>query len=329
MKKISVIGAGAWGTTLALLLSQNQYEITLWTHEEEVISSIKTFRENKKYLNGCPLSPNIIPDSNIKTAIKEAEIVVYATPTQFMRGIVKESMEYFKGKYIVSASKGIEISTLKFPSQIISEFTKEPVTILSGPNLAKEIANGFPAASIAASQNTSYAKLVQSLFEKCKNFRVYTGCDPLGAEIGGALKNVIAIAAGALEEKQLGDNAKAALIIRGISEITKLGMAMGAAKETFSGLSGLGDLIATCQSALSRNHTVGAKLAKGETLDSIVNSMKQVAEGVATTKAAVKLADKYKVEMPIIFEVYEVLFNNKSVDKALINLMSRPQKNED
>ncbi|OGC41675.1 glycerol-3-phosphate dehydrogenase, partial [candidate division WOR-1 bacterium RIFOXYD2_FULL_36_8] len=316
MSKITIIGAGAWGTTLAILLAQNDHEITLWSYETEVIENIKKFKENKKYLPGFMLHQNISAEEDLKMAAKSSQTIIYSTPTQFMRKTVKESIGSFDGEIIMSAVKGIEVSTLKFPSEIISEFTKKPVAALSGPNLAKEIAKGLPATSVIASKDEKTSKELQTLFKKCQTFRIYTSDDLLGVQIGGALKNIIAIAAGASEEKQLGDNAKAALIIRGISEITKLGIALGAKRETFSGLSGLGDLIATCQSGLSRNHSVGVKLAKGEKLSSILSSLKQVAEGVETTKAAIKLAQKYKVEMPITYEINEILFNNKRIDEA-------------
>lgn len=329
MSKIAIIGAGAWGTTLAILLSQGSHEISIWSYEKEVADTFQTTRENKKYLPGFPLNQKIHILNGLKESIAGSDFVIFAVPTQHLRNIIKEAAHFInKGMAIVSVSKGIEISTLKLPSQIIAEHIKNNIVVLSGPNLSKEIASGLPAATVAASKDVKLAKRVQNLFSSCKTFRVYTSPDPIGAEIGGALKNVIAIAAGALDGMELGDNAKSALIIRGIAEITKLGVKMGAKSETLSGLSSLGDLITTCQSGLSRNHTVGFRLAKGETLAGIEASLGQVAEGITTSKAVKALCGKYKVEMPICNEIYKVLFENKNVDTAVLDLMSRPLKPE-
>lgn len=326
--KVTVMGAGAWGTTLAILLSQSNNEVFLWSHEKDVISGLKTYRENKKYLNGFPISANITATNDFSVALPLSEVLIYCIPTQFLKKIVKDSINYFKGNYIVSATKGIEIETLKLPSEIIEEFTGKDLFALSGPNLAREIASGLPAVSVLAG-NTNKQVEIQSLFKNCKNFRVYTSNDMIGVQIGGALKNVIAIAAGAIEGKNLGHNAKAALIIRGMAEIIRLGTAMGAKSSTFSGLSGLGDLITTCLGNSSRNHYVGFLLAQGKKIDSIVSSMDHVAEGVTTTKATIRLRDKYKIEMPITSEIYDVLFKDKNIDEALANLMTRPLKSEE
>lgn len=331
MKKISILGAGAWGTTLAILLSQSNAEVSIWSFEKNIEEEFKQFRENKKYLSGFPLSPKVAITTDVKACLDSSDIVVMAIPTQFIRSTLKTSAKHInKNAVILSASKGIEVATLQRPSQIIKEYVDNPTLIISGPNLAREIAAGLPAASVIASfrKHSKNAKEVQLLFEKCSNFRVYTNDDPIGVELGGALKNVIAIAAGALDQKKLGDNAKSALIVRGISEIMRLGVKMGAKAETFFGLSGLGDLITTCQSSLSRNHSVGARLALGEKLNTIIQSNKDIAEGIPTTKSAMKLSKKYGVEMPITKEVYDVLFKNKNMDKALYDLMNRPQKNE-
>lgn len=327
MKKVSVIGAGAWGTTLGILLGQNGHEVSIWSYEKEVVEQSKLFRENKKYLEGFPLSSNIEITDNIKKSISKANLILFVVPTQHLRQVIKSiASDIQKDTIILSASKGFEISTLKRPTEIISEFIQNELSVISGPNLAKEIAKGLPAASVIASKN---AAEIQTYFKECKTFRVYTSLDVVGVESGGALKNVIAIAAGAIDGASLGDNAKAALVIRGISEISRLGVAMGAKIETFSGLSGLGDLITTCASDLSRNHKVGYSLAKGEKLEQILAKSKDVAEGVPTTKAAIALAKKYKVEMPITEEIYKVLFENKNIDKAIMDLMTRPLKSED
>jgi len=327
LKKVSVIGAGAWGTTLGILLGQNGHEVSIWSYEKEVVEQSKLFRENKKYLEGFPLSSNIEITDDIKKSISKANLILFVVPTQHLRQVIKSiASDIKKETLILSASKGFEISTLKRPTEIISEFIKNELSVISGPNLAKEIAKGLPAASVIASKN---AAEIQTYFKECKTFRVYTSLDVVGVESGGALKNVIAIAAGAIDGASLGDNAKAALVIRGISEISRLGVAMGAKIETFSGLSGLGDLITTCASDLSRNHKVGYSLAKGEKIEQTLAKSKDVAEGVPTTKAAIALAKKYKVEMPITEEIYKVLFENKNIDKAIMDLMTRPLKSED
>lgn len=316
MAKIASVGAGAWGTTLAILLAQNKHTVTLWAYEKDFVPL-------------SPLPANINITGSLKAALADTELVVFAVPTQFMRNIVKEAVQYLpKGVKILSAAKGIEIATLKRPSEIIKELAGNTIAVISGPNLAREIALSLPAASVVAANNPDLSQYVQTLFAACKTFRLYSSNDIVGVELGGALKNVIAIAAGALEAKKLGDNAKAALIVRGIAEITRLGVAMGARAETFSGLSGLGDLITTCQSKMSRNHMVGERLARGEKLNAIISSSKDVAEGIPTTQAAVNLSEKYKVEMPITREVYQVLFKGKSVNAALADLMDRPQKSE-
>ncbi|MBI5701655.1 NAD(P)-dependent glycerol-3-phosphate dehydrogenase [Candidatus Saganbacteria bacterium] len=328
MSKITVLGAGAWGTTLAILLAQNGNEVSIWSFEKELVSKFQKFRENKKYLPGFPL-PVKIDITDDLDCLKNSETVVIAVPTQHIRSVLKEAGKLIKDNtQVLSASKGIEISTLKRPTEIIAEFTTNLTAAISGPNLAKEIARGLPAASVIGTYNLSLSQNLQLLFKDCKNFRVYTCDDPIGVELGGALKNIIAIAAGAIDGKKLGDNAKAALIIRGISEIKRLGIAMGAKAETFYGLSGLGDLVTTCQSPMSRNHIVGERLANGEKLNDILGSMNAVAEGITTAKAAIKLKEKYNIEMPITQEIYNVLFENKSVDLALMALMSRPLKSE-
>ncbi len=331
MTKIAVIGAGAWGTTISILLAQNNFDISLWSYEKEVVAEALTYKENKKYLPGFKLQEHIQMTNSLKDCVCNAEAIIFVVPTQKLRDVAKEVANHIGHNVkILSASKGIEISTLKRPSEVIAEFISLPIAVLSGPNLAKEIAKGLPAAAVVAADkdNSSLAEYFQSLFKDCKTFRVYSSSDPIGVELGGALKNIIAIASGALEGLELGDNAKAALIMRGISEIQRLGVAMGARPETFAGLSGLGDLITTCQSVLSRNHTVGFRLAKGEKLDNITKSSNEIAEGVPTTKAAIKLKEKFEVEMPITDEIHKVLFQNKKIDAAILDLMSRPLKSE-
>ncbi|MFA4967518.1 MAG: NAD(P)H-dependent glycerol-3-phosphate dehydrogenase [Candidatus Margulisiibacteriota bacterium] len=318
MAKVSVIGAGAWGTTLSILLAENKHEVSLWTYEKEVFHDIRDYQENKKYLTGFPLSALITPATDLNEAVAGKELVIISVPTQFLSRFTLRSVK----APILSASKGIDEETLKLPHEIIGADA-----VISGPNLAKEIAAGKPAATVVASKDSALAKKIQKLLSSDK-FRVYTNDDVVGVELGGALKNIIAIAAGAADGFGLGDNAKSALLIRGIAEITRLGVSLGANAQTFSGLSGMGDLITTCSSNLSRNHHVGYELAKGKKLPDILASMKDVAEGVPTCRAAVKLAKKQNIEMPITNETYEVLFKGKDPFKAITSLMTRTHTSE-
>lgn len=328
MSKVSVIGAGAWGTTLAQLAAENGHTVTLWSFEKEVTEHINEFHENKKYLCGFQLSANIEATSDIKKAC-DSEIIFIVTPSQFLRHTLKCMKGCIKkDAIVVSAVKGLELETQKTMSQIIKEeLSPAKFVVLSGPNISKEIAKGLPAAAVAASGDINTAKTVQKIMNN-QRFRIYTNTDIIGVELGGTLKNVIAIAAGAADGLNLGNNAKSALLVRGIAEITRLGVAMGGKYETFSGLSGIGDLITTCMSPLSRNHFVGAELAKGKKWNEIKSKMIDVAEGVPTAKAAKELAKKMKIEMPITEEVYAVLYENKDPYKAMISLMQRELKDE-
>lgn len=332
--KISIIGAGAWGTTLSILLAEKGYSVTLWIYENELIPEILELRENKKYLPGFQLPQSIEISSDIEKTT-DSFLYIFAVPTQFLRQVMRQFAPLIKKEsLILCASKGIEEKTLALPTEIIQkEFTSQ-VAVLSGPNLSKEIASGLPAASVVACENLQTAKIIQEILSS-ERFRIYVNSDPMGVQLGGALKNIIAIAAGVVDELNLGDNAKAALLIRGIAEITRLGVALGAEAKTFAGLSGMGDLIATCSSKLSRNHFVGEQIAKGRKLEEILANMKDVArlpagmaEGVPTTKAAYALAKKHKIEMPITAEVYAVLFEGKDPYQAITSLMTRTAKNE-
>jgi len=325
MSRVSVIGAGAWGTTLSILLAENGHPVTLWVYEKEIVPEIKKFRENKRYLPGFQLPEKI----EITSEIEPAEIFFFAVPTQFLRSIAKPFASAVKeDAIVVSASKGIEEKSLKLPFQILKEELKnENLCVLSGPNLSSEIAKGLPAASVIASEKKEIAAVVQEAL-MLNRFRVYTNTDVIGVQLGGALKNIIAIAAGTADGLNLGDNAKAGLMIRGIAEITRLGMALGAKAETFAGLSGMGDLIATCTSRLSRNHLVGEQIAQGKKLTDILKEMKEVAEGVPTTIAARTLGKKLKVTLPITEEVYQVLYEGKDPYRAITDLMTRSATSE-
>ncbi|MFC1540491.1 NAD(P)H-dependent glycerol-3-phosphate dehydrogenase [Candidatus Margulisiibacteriota bacterium] len=326
--KISVIGAGAWGTTLAILLAENEHKVTLWAYEKEVLKGLKEFRENKLFLPGFQLPENI-QGTQDPAGAKDSEILVFAVPTQFLRRVAARFKSSLAAKsIIVAASKGIEEKTLLLPLDILKQELKtDKLVALSGPNLSAEIARGMPAACVLASRDTASAKSVQDslLLER---FRVYINSDPLGVQLGGALKNVIALAAGVADGLELGNNAKAGLMIRGIAEIARLGAAMGADQRTFSGLSGMGDLITTCSSKLSRNHCVGEQIAKGKKLEHILKNMRQVAEGVATTKAGLALGKKHQVQLPVTSEVYQILYEGKDPFRSISDLMTRTPTSE-
>lgn len=326
--KISVIGAGAWGTTLSILLAQKDHQVTLWVFEPELAQTIMEIRENKTFLPGFQLPENI-QATNIPAEIAGSEMVFFVVPSQFLRSVVKEFKKFIKGNMIiVSASKGIDKNKLKLPSEIIKKElnVSEPV-VLSGPNLSREIANGLPAAAVVAGKNAQACRKVQQAIMQ-ERFRVYVNSDPVGVQLGGALKNVIAIAAGVADGLELGNNAKAALIIRGVREISRLGVAMGASAATFAGLSGMGDLITTCSSRLSRNHSVGEQIAKGKRLSDILHGMKDVAEGVPTAKAALALGKKYRTELPVCQEVYATLYEGKNPLASITDLMTRSATSE-
>ncbi|MBN2057506.1 MAG: NAD(P)-dependent glycerol-3-phosphate dehydrogenase [Candidatus Saganbacteria bacterium] len=324
--KIMVIGAGAWGTTLAILLAEKGHEVTLWVFEPDLAEQMKELRENKIFLPGyqLPASLDIITEPS-----NAAELFLFAVPTQFLRstaGTWRKAAK--KAQAVICASKGIEQNTLALPLTILEEELKtNKLAALSGPNLSAEIAQGKPAACVIASSDLSLARACQEVFT-LERFRVYVNTDPIGVQLGGALKNIIAIAAGIADGLELGNNAKAALMIRGFAEIARLGTAMGADLTTFAGLSGMGDLITTCSSPLSRNHCVGEQLARGKDLKTILDGMKHVAEGLTTTKAALKLAEKLKVELPLTLEVHQVLYEGKSPFDSLNNLMTRTPTSE-
>ncbi len=326
--KIAVIGAGAWGTTLSILFAEAGNDVTLWVYEKDLAKEIKESRENKLFLPGFPIPPNINITSDLKD-ISNAAMVLFAVPTQFLANIAKlASTNISQDTIIASATKGIEENSLKLPLDILkAELKSHKLVALSGPNLSKEIAIGLPAAAVAASQDLECAKTVQASL-MLNRFRVYTNTDPLGVQLGGALKNVVAIAAGVADGLALGNNTKSGLMIRGIAEITRLGVAMGAKADTFAGLSGMGDLITTCSSSLSRNHCVGEQISKGKKLADILAATKEVAEGVPTCRAAIHLSQKYQVEMPISKEIYQVLFEGKNPQTAILDLMTRIAKSE-
>jgi len=328
-KKIIIIGNGGWGTALAILLYKKGYEVTLWGYDATYSDYLREKRENVKYLKGIPIPSGICITSNISQKLLDVHIVVVATPTPYLRSVLTKFKDFFaQGTPVVSVTKGIENDSLMRPSEIItSVLGNQPVSLLLGPSHAEEVARGLPTTIVASAKDVALARTVQKIFTTDR-FRVYTNPDMMGVELGAAMKNVIAIAAGICDGLKFGDNSKAALITRGLAEISRLGIVMGAQKTTFSGLTGLGDLITTCISPYGRNRWVGEQIGKGKKLQEILEKMEQIAEGVWTTKSVKALSDKLNVEMPITREIYNVLFNNKDPLEAVSNLMMRTPRSE-
>ncbi|MBI3600755.1 MAG: NAD(P)-dependent glycerol-3-phosphate dehydrogenase [Nitrospinae bacterium] len=329
---VTVIGGGAWGTALANLLGEKGVKVRLWVYESDLCQIIKERKENQFFLPGVKLSENISPYTSMEEASDGVRIFIIASPSHVLRGVIKGLKGHLPDDAVlVSVTKGIENDTLKLPSQIFEEILPAKINnrtaYLSGPTFAKEVVNRLPTAATIAAKDKEIAEYVQSLFNTAY-FRIYTHSDILGVELGGAIKNVIAIAAGASDGLGFGNSARAALITRGLAEMVRLGIAMGAEPVTFTGLSGIGDLVLTCTGDLSRNRSVGIKLGQGMKLDEILKDMRMVAEGVKTTKSAYELGKKHKVELPIINEVYAILYEGKSPKDAVSNLMGRSLKKE-
>ncbi|HMK61652.1 MAG TPA: NAD(P)H-dependent glycerol-3-phosphate dehydrogenase [Dissulfurispiraceae bacterium] len=327
MSYIAVIGAGSWGTTLASLLTEKGYEVILWTHDHDLAVSINRERMNSIFLPGFTLPPLLHASFNSKE-LSTARYILNTVPTQFIRSVFSLIRDHIDEQaIIVSASKGIENNTLLTPSAIIEQLLGRQVSVLSGPSFAREVASRKPTAVTLATGDAKTGLLLQEVFNT-DYFRVYTHDDIKGVEIGGALKNVIAIASGICDGLSLGHNSRAALITRGLSEIVRLGLRIGANEVTFSGLSGIGDLVLTCTDMQSRNFTVGHKLGKGMKLSDIVSQTHSVAEGVATALSARQLAASYDIEMPIIEQVYCTLYEGKAPIDAVRELMNRSLKSE-
>ncbi len=331
MISVGVIGSGAWGTTLAMLLAKKGIETTLWEHHPARAIEMQQRRENTVFLPGFRFPAGLHVTSHIAEAAQGQDMLVLVTPSQYMRENVRLLAPYVdKETLLVSASKGIEINTLKRMTEVIGEGLPQAqrrIAAVSGPNISREVAQEKPAATVVAAYDEEVAVQVRTLLNTA-HFRVYTTTDLVGIELGGALKNIIAIGAGFNDGMGYGESAKAAFITRGLAEITRLGTAAGANPLTFAGLAGIGDLIATCASPLSRNQHLGRRLAAGEKLEAILNSMHSVAEGVYTTKAALQLAAHYDVEMPITRQLSLVLFEELDPRKAVPELMMRDPKNE-
>jgi glycerol-3-phosphate dehydrogenase (NAD(P)+) len=324
---VTVLGAGAWGTALANLLCQNEHAVTLWGHDARRLAQLRETRENPLYLPGIALSNKIKFQENPTAALQDAACVVIAVPSKFFREVTRQ-FSVFDG-LAVSVTKGIEYETgLTMSGLLKTTMPKAAAAALSGPTLALEVARGIPAAIVAAHPLTETARRVQALFGR-PAFRVYTSQDVAGVELGGAIKNVVALAAGIGDGLGFGDNAKAGLVTRGLAEMRRLGVARGAHTETFSGLSGLGDLAVTCYSRLSRNRAFGERVGRGEKVESILAGTPSVAEGYPTARAAFQLARKLGIETPIIDEVHAMLYEGKNVRQAVQDLMSREPKPED
>ena len=329
---IGVVGAGSWGTAIADLLGTKGFKVNLWAYETEVVEAIRTKRKNPLYLKGHTLSDHIRATNDIQDAVSDRDLVVIVVPSHYVRVVSQKFADALSKKTIlVSASKGIENQTRLTMTGVLSEtlqsVTEERLAVLSGPSFAKEVAQEIPTAVTVASKNPKTAGFVQHVFAT-PSFRVYTSDDVMGSEMGGAVKNVIAIAAGIIDGLGIGLNARAALITRGIAEISRLGIKLGANPLTFSGLAGIGDLILTCTGNLSRNYTVGTLIGKGKSIEDILSKMRMVAEGVKTAKSVYNLSRNLGVDMPICQETYHILYEGLSPRKALQRLMTRDLKNE-
>ena len=331
-EKIGIIGAGAWGTALALLLADKGHDIALWMYEKDLAEETRRDRENRVYLPGFVLPANITVTPSLDEAVRDRPFVLSVVPSHTVRAVSSQLAPYLADNaVIVSASKGIEIETLMPLSDVLRETLPSKfhnrLCFLSGPSFAREVALKLPTAVALASYDPEAGNLVQKLMST-PYFRVYTNPDVIGVELGGSIKNVIAIAAGVLEGLGFGYNTMAALLTRGLSEMSRLGTALGADPRTFSGLAGMGDLVLTCTGGLSRNRTLGVRLGKGEKLDDILKSAKTVAEGVKTAKAARELARKNGIDMPIVEEIYKILYEGKDPRQATKDLMGRELKGE-
>ncbi len=330
--KIGVVGAGSWGTTLANLLGEKGFKVDHWVFEAEVRKQIQEHRENRVFLPGFTLSPNIFPTNDLAHVVSGKDIVLIVVPSHFMRETARKTAGNISKKtIIVSASKGIENKTHLTMSGVLKEtlpgIPEDNFAVLSGPSFAREVAAKVPTLIAVASNDKKTAGFVQHVFAT-PNFRVYTSSDMIGVELGGSVKNVIAIAAGIADGLGLGLNTRAALITRGLTEMRRLGIKLGANPRTFTGLAGVGDLILTCTGDLSRNHTVGKQIGEGKKIKAILSEMRMVAEGVKTARSVYNLSKKLGVEMPISNEIYHILYDDFSPKEALYRLMTRDLKQE-
>jgi glycerol-3-phosphate dehydrogenase (NAD(P)+) len=319
--KVGLLGGGSWGTTVASLAAKNSPTI-IWARNPETVKEINERHTNEKYLPDAKLTTSLIASNSIKETVEEADVIVLGIPSQSMRKVLEEAKPYIRPWVpIINLAKGLEISTKMRMTEIIEELMPgHPTGVLTGPNLAKEIHFGKAAAAVIAMVDDRIAKRLQPIFSSGL-FRVYTNNDVIGCELGGALKNIYAIATGMGDGANAGDNTRAGIITRGLAELTRLGIAMGGKKSTFSGLAGMGDLVATCSSTKSRNHHVGFQIGQGKSLEQIINEMNEVAEGVKTAKVVRELAKEYNIDMPIAEEIYKVLYEGNKVNDAFKGLI--------
>lgn len=327
--KIAVIGSGSWGTAMAVMLASRGHEIFLWSWIQEETDRLARDRENKEFLPNIKFPDTIYCTHNMRECTENAELIITAAPSPATRTTAKQLAPFAaEGQKIVNISKGLEEGTLLRLSEVYAEEIPQAViSVMSGPSHAEEVSRGLPTTNVVASDSIETAKTIQDIFMG-DMFRVYTSTDIAGVELGGALKNVIALCAGISDGLGYGDNTKAALMTRGLAEIARLGTAMGAKQETFMGLSGVGDLIVTCTSMHSRNRRAGILLGEGKTLQETLDAVHMVVEGVNTATAAYELAEKYNVTMPIVTEAYNILFNGTNAREAVLNLMTREKREE-
>lgn len=329
MRKVSVLGAGTWGSALAILLANNGHEVTIWSKIEQEVKALCENRQAIKNLPGAVMPEQVYITTNLEEACKDKDIIVMAVASPYVRASANSAKAYIKeGQIIVNVSKGIEDGTLYTLSEVIKdEIPQADVAVLSGPSHAEEVSRGIPTTIVVGAQSQHTARLIQDTF-MTEVFRVYTSPDIIGIELGASLKNVIALAAGIVDGLGFGDNTKAALMTRGIAEISRLGMTMGGKLETFAGLSGIGDLFVTCTSVHSRNWRAGNLMGQGMTMEEAMKEVNQVVEGVNSAKAALALAKKYKVEMPIVEQINMVLFEGKTTKEAVSDLLMRDRRIE-
>lgn len=329
MKKVAVIGSGSWGTALAVMLQKHGHDVVIWSRRQDAVEQMQKERENKEYLPGVILPEGLKFTAECENAVKDAEIIILSVPSKAVRQTAMDFAPHFKpNQVLVNVAKGLEENSLKRLSQVIQECVPQcQVCVLSGPSHAEEVAREIPTTCLIASENAETAKMVQGEFMNPR-FRLYTNTDMVGVEMGAALKNVMALAAGISDGLGFGDNTKAAIMTRGIAEMSRLGIEMGGKLETFAGLSGIGDLIVTCTSMHSRNRRAGILLGQGKSLAETLAEIKMVVEGVNTVEAAYTLAKEHNVEMPITNAIYEVLFQGKNAEQAVLDLMSRDGKAE-
>ncbi len=330
--KVSVLGAGSWGTTLAIVLFNNGQDVTLWEYKKSYAKTLTKLRENKTFLPGIEIPSEISITHSLENAVKDQHVIVIAVPSQFVRSVLQKFPKYdYSDTTFINVAKGIEKETLLTVDNILKDvipgLTDENIGALSGPSHAEEVSRKIPTAVVAASRSEKTARLIQSIF-MTSYFRIYSSRDIVGVELGGALKNVIAIGAGIVDGANFGDNTKAAIMTRGIAEISRLGIELGADPKTFAGLSGMGDLIVTCMSKHSRNRFVGEQVGSGKKLKDVLKSMQMVAEGVESCRSVHQLAAKCQVEVPIVSAVYQILFEDKDPAKITYGLMTRDMKPE-